>query len=131
LHDFFGEPGRRVLNGGAKCTATGGEGTRLQRRKERQAIETQILAGGRLGSPVWASRRGQIRASSCGRLGDFQRFRLCVSFGNVHCRGGLDGTPRPSLPGDHASTGCKTFLGLLNGLTGFVDAEINQVLNLV
>src|SRR6267143_4925688 len=25
----------------------------------------------------------------------------------------------------------QTFLGLLNGLTGFVDAEINQVLNLV
>src|SRR3982074_1477796 len=25
----------------------------------------------------------------------------------------------------------QTFLGLLNGLTGFVDAEVNQVLNLV
>jgi len=55
---------------------------------------------------------------------------LCVLPATCTVVGGLDGalgqvflvtTPLP----------LQTFLGLLNGLTGFVDAEINQVLNLV
>src|SRR5882757_342047 len=55
---------------------------------------------------------------------------LCVLPATCTVVGGLDGTlcqvflVTTPLP-------LQTFLGLLNGLTGFVDAEINQVLNLV
>ena len=55
---------------------------------------------------------------------------LCVFPATCTVVGGLDGTlgqvflVTTPLP-------LQTFLGLLNGLTGFVDAEINQVLNLV
>jgi len=104
---------------------------RLLGKKERRAVKRRLWLVGVLMALLWAAPARAdtgVIVRTTGGLQALQAF--CLLPATCSVVGGLDGTVgqvflvTTPLP-------LQTFLGLLNGLTGFVDAEVNQVLNLV
>ena len=124
--------GRSGLEREHEGTATCGEGVGLQRKNGRPAMKHRMWLAAVLVTLLWAAPAKADTGIIIRTTGGLSALQLFCGLPLSPCTvvGGLDGTLGQvflvTTPLDPT-----TFINLLGGLTGFVDAEVNQVLNLV